>query len=144
MKCIIGGSLGGMQTLEWLLEYGNEIDKGIILSCGSYHTPWQIAWNECQRDAIMNDENYNNGNYNDNKKPEKGFSLARKIAMITYRSYGGYYKKFSIDDNKRNVKTYLKHQGEKFNDRFDANSYIALTYMMDSHNIGKNRNGYIV
>lgn len=139
INCVIGGSLGGMQALEWLLLYGkNEIKKGIILSCGAYHTPWQIAWNECQRDSIMNDPNYTKG------VPFNGLSLARKIAMITYRSYTGYHNKFELDNEERNVQTYLKYQGEKFNSRFDSDSYIALTRMMDTHNVGRNRGGYIV
>jgi len=144
IKLAIGGSLGGMQVLEWMVSYPEFIENAICIAAPAEHTPWAIALNESARQAIFNDPNWNNGDYEDFKV--KGLEIARMIGMISYRSSISFDKKFGrkqrIDDNGRKifeVESYLRYQGKKLNKRFDPWSYIILTYAMDNHNIALER-----
>lgn len=144
VKLAIGGSLGGMQVLEWMVSYPEFIENAICIAAPAEHTPWAIALNESARQAIFNDPNWNNGDYEDFKV--KGLEIARMIGMISYRSSISFDKKFGrkqrIDDNGRKifeVESYLRYQGKKLNKRFDPWSYIILTYAMDNHNIALER-----
>ncbi len=146
IKLAIGGSLGGMQVLEWASMYGNFIESIMPIATSVAHSPWAIGLNEASRNAIINDPDWNNGNYNE--QPEEGLKLARKIAMITYRSFESFGEKFERKlnklTNKKNyfeVQSYLDYQGEKLTKRFDANTYLYLSKAMDLHDIGKNRDG---
>lgn len=143
IKLAIGGSLGGMQVLEWAIMYPDLIDKIMPIATSAAHSAWAIGLNEASRNAIINDPDWDNGNYK--HQPEKGISLARKIAMISYRSYDSFNKKFRRGfNNKENIfeiESYLNYQGEKLTNRFDANTYLYLSKAMDSHDVGKDRSG---
>lgn len=141
VELAIGGSLGGMQIFEWAIMYGDMVNKIMPIGASVGHSPWAIALNEASRNAIMNDPVWDNGNYSE--QPELGLSLARKIAMITYRSYESFSRKFGRDKKEENlfeVESYLNYQGGKITKRFDANSYIYLSEAMDNHDVGEGRN----
>lgn len=140
---VIGGSMGGMQVLEWMVAYPKMMKKAVPIATTASSSPQQIAFNDVGRQAIFSDPNWNKGNYyGTGKIPENGLSLARMIAHITYLSdesmdikFGrGLQDKdeisydFSVDFQ---VESYLKHQGETFVKRFDANSYLFITKAVD-------------
>ncbi len=152
LKAAVGGSLGGMQVLEWGIMYPEMLESIIPIATSVQHSPWAIALNQAARQAIMNDPVWNNGSYKE--QPIMGFSLARKIAMISYRSLESFETKFSrkrketIDNNINNkidnknifqIESYLNHHGTKINERFDANTYIYLSNAMDLHDVALNR-----
>lgn len=133
---IIGGSLGGMQALEWGLMYPSFMDKLIVLAATPYLTDYGIAYNHIARTAITSDPNFNNGLY-ENMSDLKGFEIARMIGMVSYRSPELFAKRFERKQRKSlyEVSSYLNHQGEKLLHRFDANSYLRLLNAMDDHDI---------
>ncbi len=146
LKTIIGGSLGGMQVLEWPLLFPEIVESIIPIATSAKHSAWAIALNQLAKESIKNDPNWNEGFYSEN--PTKGLSLARKVAMVSYRSFDSFEEKFSrnkvqitdgIHLNKFEMNNYLDYQGDKFINRFDANSYIRLADAMDNHDITKNR-----
>ena len=143
LVAVIGGSMGGMQVLEWMVTYPDMMRKAIPIATTGSSSPQQIAFNDVGRQAIFSDPNWNKGNYyKTGKIPENGLSLARMIAHITYLSdesmdikFGrGLQDKdeisydFSVDFQ---VESYLKHQGQSFVKRFDANSYLFITKAVD-------------
>eukprot|EP00457_Paulinella_chromatophora_P002442 gb/GEZN01002447.1/.p1 GENE.gb/GEZN01002447.1/~~gb/GEZN01002447.1/.p1 ORF type:complete len:461 (-),score=76.50 gb/GEZN01002447.1/:1034-2416(-) len=160
IACVVGGSLGGMQTLEWAAICGPEYVRSIIpICCGAYHRAWQIGISETQRQAIYADPKWQGGAYEKKPghEPDHGLSVARQIAMITYRSHEAYNEKFGrkqvtgLEEEKLterdgqrvhwDVERYLRYQGYKFLSRFDALSYVKVTRMMDSHDVGRGRGG---
>ncbi|MBO6124170.1 MAG: homoserine O-acetyltransferase [Methanobrevibacter sp.] len=143
LTAVIGGSMGGMQVLEWMVSYPEMMKKAIPIATTAMSSPQQIAFNDVGRQAIFSDPDWNSGNYyGTGKLPKNGLSLARMIAHITYLSdesmdikFGrGLQDKdeisydFSIDFQ---IESYLKHQGESFVKRFDANSYLFITKAVD-------------
>ena len=139
---IIGGSMGGMQVLEWAASYPDKLYSAIPIATSYRHSAQNIAFHEVGRQAIMNDPDWHNGNYyNNGNKPRHGLSVARMIAHITYLSEGAFQKKFGRDmqskvlswgfDADFQVESYLRYQGTSFVDRFDANSYLYITRAMD-------------
>lgn len=144
INTLIGGSLGGQQALEWAILKNEMIDNLILLATNAQHSPWGIAFNETQRLAIKADRTW----FNYTKDAGiKGLKAARAIALLSYRNYNTYKTKQSDDksENLGNLKasSYQNYQGEKLVNRFNAYSYWYLTKAMDSHNVGRKRNGII-
>lgn len=92
--CAIGGSMGGMQALEWAMQDVVNLRSGVVLAAGGRHTPWQIGVSELQRQAIYADPNYQGGDYNEQNPPAQGLAVARQIAMVSYRTQPVYCDKF--------------------------------------------------
>lgn len=142
IELAIGGSMGGMQVLEWAIM-DSRIQKMIIIGTNAKHSGWAIGIGEAQRQAIMADKNWNNGFYPPTKLPEQGLAAARMMGMLTYRSYSSFEQRFGREtqSNKEQFKieSYLNYQGEKLVKRFDALTYIRLTQAMDLHDISHNR-----
>ena len=149
---VIGGSMGGMQVLEWAASYPNRVYSAIPIATSYRHSAQNIAFHEVGRQAIMNDPEWHEGNYYQKEsKPRHGLSVARMIAHITYLSEGAFQKKFGRDmqskvlswgfDADFQVESYLRHQGTSFVDRFDANSYLYITRAMDYFDLTNNYKG---
>ncbi|HCE43958.1 MAG TPA: homoserine O-acetyltransferase [Lentisphaeria bacterium] len=147
-----GGSMGGMQALEWAVSYPEAVASVIPIATTSCLSPQSIAFNWVGRQAIMGDSNWNNGNYDLEKVPETGLAIARMLGHITYLSDKSMDKKFGRElqesesysfDFKHNfkVESYLKHQGEKFVERFDANSYLYISRAMDYFDLSERFGG---
>ena len=136
---VMGGSMGGMQVLQFVSNFPNKAKIAIPIACTSSHSAQNIAFNELGRQSIMADANWLNGDYaNQNKNPDKGLSVARMAAHITYLSKNGLQEKFGRKLQERDnlkfsfdadfqIESYLRHQGSVFVDRFDANSYLYIT-----------------
>ncbi len=123
IKLAIGGSLGGMQVLEWAIMYGEMVESILPLGTSAAHSSWAIGLNKISREAIMNDPKWESGNYKE--QPSAGVGLAREVAMLSYRSYESINKKFNrniSNENEFEVESYLNYQGKKLTKRFDANS----------------------
>lgn len=145
---VIGGSMGAMQAIQWSLNYPDKIKNIIHIAGALKHSSQNIAFHEVGRQAIMNDNNWNKGSYNENgKRPETGLAVARMIAHITYLSENAMHRKFGRKLQSRDiisfgfdadfqVESYLRYQGRSFVERFDANSYLYLTRAMDYFDIG--------
>ncbi|BAU11847.1 homoserine O-acetyltransferase [Leptolyngbya sp. NIES-3755] len=140
LKLVIGGSLGGMQVLEWAVLYPDVVKAIAVIAAPGRHSAWCIAISEAQRQAIYADPNWQNGNYTE--QPIQGLAAARMMAMSFYRSWASFGDRFGRRTNQTNfeIVNYLQYQGEKFIDRFDANTYITLTHAMDSHDVGCDEN----
>ncbi len=150
---VVGGSMGGMQVLEWLTTYPEKLHSAIALATAARHTAQNIAFHEVGRQSIMADPNWQNGRYYENEtRPDKGLSVARMTAHITYLSEDALTRKFGRNlQNRENVtfgfdadfqvESYLRHQGISFVDRFDANSYLYITRAMDYLDIAGRHNG---
>jgi len=145
---VIGGSIGGMQVLEWCARYPEMIISAIPLATTTRHSALAIAFNEVARQAIMADPNWNDGNYYSGKRPDMGLAVARMIGHITYLSDESMRLKFgrrlqSKTDFSFNfgadfkVESYLRYQGSKFVDRFDANSFLYITKAADYFDLEK-------
>lgn len=146
---VAGGSMGGMQALQWSVSYPEMVKKTIAIATTARSTPLQIAFNEVGRQAIMSDTKWNHGEYSNGTIPERGLSLARMIGHITYLSDASMHAKFGRNlQNKETigydfstefqVESYLHHQGESFTKRFDANSYLYITKAIDYFDLGIN------
>jgi homoserine O-acetyltransferase len=156
LAAVMGGSFGGMQVLEWLIRYSGEIDKAIVVASAASLNSQALAFDIVGRHAIVGDPNWNAGDYYESEHlPHKGLSSARKLAHITYLSQQLMDAKFGrekrpewlcADPDFRNalernfgtffqVESYLQYQGEKFIQRFDANSYLHITLAMDEYDI---------
>ena len=141
-KFVIGGSLGGMQALQWSFQYPELINNCIAIAAAPKLTAQNIAFNEIARQAIMKDPNWHNGNYLDKGvSPDQGLALARMLGHITYLSDESMREKFGRDlktsklnfnyDVEFQIESYLKYQGEKFVTGFDANTYMLMTKSLD-------------
>ncbi|MBO8168364.1 MAG: homoserine O-acetyltransferase [Thermoanaerobacteraceae bacterium] len=154
IKAAIGGSMGGMQVLEWAMMYPGMLDAVIPIATSGRLSAQCIAFNAVQRQAILMDPEYKEGRYEPGKGPCRGLALARQIGTITYKSDESWAFKFGRTfsslreedyycfDGKFEVENYLDYQGEKLVKRFDANSYLYLTKAMDLHDISRGRGNY--
>lgn len=159
-----GGSMGGMQALEWAIRYPGMSRQTILLASTHRLGAQGIAFNAVGRNAITSDPNWNEGNYYDGPQPSRGLAIARMVGHITYLSSESMRRKFGRrlqepdqqEPDQREpgqqerrldfqdqfaVESYLEHQGEKFVDRFDANSYIYLSKALDYYDAGASRGG---
>lgn len=142
----IGGSMGGMQVLEWAL-LGSYVRSIAPIAVGGRHSAWCIAWSEAQRQSIYADPNWKDGRYTPGHEPAAGLSAARMMAMVSYRSMEIYEERFgrARQDGEEvwAVESYLRYQGQKLVDRFDANCYVHLTKQMDTHDVSRGRGDYV-
>ncbi|MBD2111854.1 MULTISPECIES: homoserine O-acetyltransferase MetX [Cyanophyceae] len=145
LRLVIGGSLGGMQALEWGLQYGDRVESLAVIAAPGRHSPWCIGLSEAQRQAIYTDPLWQGGHYSSDRPPAQGLAVARMIAMSTYRSWASFHHRFGRNpptDSTAHASTpyavtqYLHHQGDKLVKRFDANTYVTLTHAMDRHDVG--------
>lgn len=137
----VGGSMGGMQAIEWSIAHPEYVSNVIIVAAAARLSAQGIAFNAVGRNAILFDPDFNNGDYYDKKHPEAGLAIARMIGHITYLSEEAMHNKFGRDfkEDKPNfdfgvdfqVESYLDYQGRIFVDRFDANSYLYVTKAVD-------------
>jgi homoserine O-acetyltransferase len=145
LLAVVGGSMGGMQVLQWMVSHPDKIRSAIPIATTLKHTPQQIAFNEVGRQAVMSDPDWRNGDYYNHSPPAKGLALARMIGHITYMSdtsmtekFGRKTRadkepfKFSADFE---VEGYLRYRGDNFVKRFDANSYLYITKAIDNFNL---------
>ena len=140
---VVGGSMGAMQALQWSIDFPKRVQSIIHIAGALKHSAQNIAFHEVGRQAIMNDPNWHKGNYFENNSiPERGLSVARMIAHITYLSEDAMHRKFGRKLQSRDIisfgfdadfqiESYLRYQGRSFVERFDANSYLYLTRAMD-------------
>ena len=150
---VVGGSMGGMQVLQFVSNYPDRALTAIPIACTSSHSAQNIAFNELGRQAITADLNWKNGDYaNEGINPSKGLSVARMAAHITYLSKKGLQEKFGRKLQERDdlkfgfdadfqIESYLRYQGSVFVDRFDANSYLYITRAMDYFDLAKKFDG---
>ena len=143
LHAVVGGSMGGMQALQWTVSYPNMMKKASIIATTARSSPQQIAFNEVGRQSIISDPFWNNGQYyGKNRTPRSGLAVARMIGHITYLSDESMYIKFGRELQDKDqlsydftldfqVESYLHHQGESFVKRFDANSYLYITKAVD-------------
>ena len=153
LHAVAGGSMGGMQALEWMTAHPDRLSGAIVIATAAKHSPQQIAFNEVGRQAIMADPLWKEGRY-DGHPPAKGLAVARMIGHITYMSEVSMAEKFGrrIGDNQRahkfstgfEVEEYLHYKGNHFVRRFDANSYLYITNAMDSYDLCRGRELYRV
>ena len=151
--CVIGGSMGGMQVLEWASSYPERVFSAVPIATGARHSSQNIAFHEVGRQAIMADPNWAGGKYFETaQRPEKGLAVARMAAHITYLSEAALHRKFgrNLQDRERptfgfdadfQIESYLRHQGITFVDRFDANSYLYMTRAMDYFDLAADHGG---
>ena len=143
-----GSSLGGMQVLEWAVSFPGFCETAIAISTAAQQSAWCIGLNAAARVAIMNDPAWRNGCYG--QQPQHGLGLARMIGMISYRSHEEFEQRFgrmrqqplgdAFDpENLFQIESYLRHQGEKLVQRFDANTYLCLSRAMDAHDVAFGR-----
>lgn len=144
LLAVAGGSMGGMQVLEWAVQFPERVLAAIPIATTARHSAQQIAFNEVGRQAVMADPDWNAGNYYASKPPARGLSVARMVGHITYMSDDSMREKFGrrfraaetflnpLDtDSIFEVESYLRYRGSQFVDRFDANSYLYITKAMD-------------
>jgi len=135
---VSGGSMGGMQALEWAVTYPESVAAAIPIATTARHSAQQIAFNEVGRQAIMADPDWNRGDYYSGRPPARGLSVARMVGHITYMSDQSMREKFGRrlrTPDQFEVESYLQYRGSKFVDRFDANSYIYITRALDSFDL---------
>lgn len=156
LLAVVGGSVGGMQVLQWASSYPEKVFSAVILASGARLSAQNIAFNEVGRQAVMADPQWLDGEYltKSDTTPRKGLSVARMAAHITYLSETALHRKFGRNLQDRTnitfgfeadfqIESYLRHQGNSFVDRFDANSYLYLTRAMDYFDMAAEHNGLL-
>jgi homoserine O-acetyltransferase len=145
LRLVVGGSLGGMQVLEWALLFPDRVDAIAPIAVSARHSAWCIGLSEAQRQAIYADPRWRDGRYPAHDGPVAGLAVARQIAMCTYRSRESLEARFSREEAATGgfaVEGWLHHHGRALVDRFDANTYVTLTRAMDTHDVGRGRGGW--
>ncbi|WP_350335506.1 homoserine O-acetyltransferase MetX [Coralliovum pocilloporae] len=152
---VIGGSMGGMQVLQWAATYPDRVHNAISIAAGARHSSQNIAFHEVGRQAVMADPNWCAGRYaEEGLSPKKGLAVARMAAHVTYMSESSLHRKFgrSLQDREEltfgfdadfQIESYLRHQGMSFVDRFDANSYLYVTRAMDYFDLAAEHDGLL-
>lgn len=153
VEAVIGGSLGGMEALEFAVAMPSRTRQAVVIAATARFHAQGIAYNEIQRRAIMLDPAWNNGEYDESAAPRVGVAVARMLGMLTYQSadlmdtrFGrnpARYSEWPEFAGRYDVEGYLHYQGDKLADRFDANTYLYLSRAMDSHDIGAGRGGLL-
>ena len=153
--CVSGGSMGGMQALQWVASFPERCFTAVPIACAAKHSAQNIALNEVGRQAIMADPDWHEGRYQDHgANPERGLAVARMAAHITYLSESALHRKFGRAlQNRSNVtygfdadfqvESYLRHQGQSFVERFDANSYLYITRAIDYFDLAADYEGVL-
>ena len=151
--CVTGGSMGGMQVLQWAADYPDRVISAVPIACAARHSAQNIAFHEVGRQAIMADPDWKGGTYQlHGTQPAKGLAVARMAAHITYLSETALQRKFGRNLQNREqvsfgfgpdfqIESYLRHQGVMFVDRFDANSYLYITRAMDYFDLAAEHGG---
>ncbi|MBL9104425.1 MAG: homoserine O-acetyltransferase [Myxococcales bacterium] len=151
--CVIGGSMGGMQVLEWASSYPQRVFAALPIATGARHSAQNIAFHEVGRQAVVADPEWRGGFYlEQGTNPVKGLAVARMAAHITYLSEAALHRKFGRNLQERDrptfsfdadfqIESYLRYQGMAFVDRFDANSYLYLTRAMDYFDLAADHGG---
>jgi homoserine O-acetyltransferase len=151
---VVGGSMGGMQVLQWAADYPDRVFSAICIASAARHSAQNIAFHEVGRQAIMADPDWRGGDYLKlGVRPEKGLAVARMAAHITYLSEPALQRKFGRElqrdglswgfDADFQVESYLRHQGSSFVDRFDANAYLYITRAMDYFDLAASHRGVL-
>jgi homoserine O-acetyltransferase len=151
---VIGGSMGGMQVLQWAADYPDKLFAAVCIAAAPRHSAQNIAFHEVGRQAIMADPDWRGGEYlTCGVRPEKGLAVARMAAHITYLSEAALQRKFGRElqrdglswgfDADFQVESYLRHQGVSFVDRFDANSYLYITRALDYFDLASGHGGLL-
>jgi homoserine O-acetyltransferase len=146
LLAVAGGSMGGMQALEWTGRFPNRVRKAFITASCAAHSAMQVGFNETARQAIMQDTRWMGGDYPDGEQPDGGLSVARMLGHISFLSDAAFTAKFGrrLQDKVRfdytfgtefQVESYLKYQGSKFTNRFDANSLLYVTRAIDYYDL---------
>ena len=155
LLCVTGGSMGGMQALQWAALYPQRVVSAVPIATGARHSAQNIAFHEVGRQAIMADPDWRGGRYQkEGTQPSKGLAVARMAAHITYLSEPALQRKFgrTLQDRAEisfafapdfQVESYLHHQGTSFVDRFDANSYLYITRAMDYFDLAADYGGVL-
>ena len=153
--CVTGGSMGGMQVLQWAAAYPERVFTAVPIAASARHSAQNIAFHEVGRQAIMADPEWCGGDYlRQGRRPERGLAVARMAAHITYLSEAALHRKFGRSlrdrgnfsygfDAEFEVESYLRYQGASFVDRFDANSYLYITRAMDYFDLAKEHGGHL-
>jgi homoserine O-acetyltransferase len=150
LRLVLGGSIGGMQALDWTLLYPERVERGLIIGVAPL-SAMGLALNHLQRQAIQHDPEWEGGHYLAQRQPRRGLALARQIAMLSYKSAGLFDERFGRNPNRNgedpwglddqgggliggrfDIAGYLDHQGNRFIERFDANAYLAILRSMDT------------
>ena len=153
--CVIGGSMGGMQALEWAALYPDRVFSAVPIACSALHSAQNIAFHETGRQAITADPDWRSGDYyRQGAVPHRGLAIARMVAHVTYMSEASLHSKFGrkLQDRESvaygfdadfQVESYLRHQGSTFVDRFDANSYLYITRAIDYFDLAGRYDGVL-
>ena len=154
IRLVLGGSMGGLQALEWALLDRERVASVASIAASGRHSAWCAVWSEAQRQALRADVKFRDGHYPADDAPHAGLAAARAIAMITYRSPQSLAERFgrasgaevygerserSCSPHELAVRGWLRHHGQALTERFDANSYLRLLDAMDSHDLARGR-----
>ncbi len=153
--CVIGGSMGGMQVLQWVASFPRRVFAAIPIACAARHSAQNIAFHEVGRQAVMADPDWRDGDYlQQGTRPDRGLAVARMAAHITYLSEAALHRKFGrrLQNRERpgygfdadfQVESYLRYQGSSFVERFDANAYLYITRAMDYFDLAAEHGGVL-